>query len=525
MKSQGRPALARSVISVARNSLIIWIVLLDSQARAETPTRTISIDEYLDSVRAANGTMKIAATTIEAGELRSTTPDMAYTPQFFTQASHTVDSKPSVNPLAPDRIEATNISTGVQKLWESGLQSQVSFNITRFNLNEPTFANTIPVPLALPNPAVPGSTVTQIVNVPNPTKSLLPQSEYTEARTQIDLVQPLLKGGGGRDLGLVRDSTLTKITIQQLSERYKVKSLLAQAEYIYWQLALAQEAVRTQEGSIERFRKLRDWAKGRASSQLGDKADLLQADSGLKVKYYELEQAKKDCSSLQRIFNTLRGIGGDKVDGELVPLSSKALTFVYLDEASQTAIESVKRLDVEIAKQAEKLAQIDIEQSREKYRAQLDVFGTAAFNALDRTSEQALVGAVQNKHPTYIVGVKFSTPLDQDIINRDREGLIKTGEAAKLDKDVREFNARQDWDDLQTQLRDSQVRLKLAGDIEEAQKEKLAYERQRLSSGRTTTYQVLMFEQDYASAQLNSIKSKAEILGILARLKSFGDAS
>ena len=98
-------------------------------------------------------------------------------------------------------------------------------------------------------------------------------------------------------------------------------------------------------------------------------------------------------------------------------------------------------------------------------------------------------------------------------------------QAAKLDQELKEFNARQDWADLKAQLGEAETRLRLVTELEQAQKEKLSYEKQRLSIGRTTTYQILMFEQDYANAQLATIKSKADILGILARLKSFGDAT
>lgn len=491
--------------------------------------KTISMDEFLNSVREANQTLKIASTTIEAGDLRSTSSDIIFSPQFFSQASHSVDKKESTNPLAPETIEATHLSFGIQKLWESGLQSQISYNITKINLDQARLPPFISLPFTLPNPFVPGTSFNQTLSVANPLIGILPQSEYTEARTQIDLVQPLWKNASGHSYALSRDSSLAKIAMQQMGERYKVKSLVAQAEYVYWQLALAQEAVRTQEGSIERFRKIKAWAQKRANSQLGDRADLLQADSGLRVKQFELEQAKKDRNALQRVFNSLRGVAGDQLEGDLVPLGSKALN---LNEASARAQSEgadakgeVKRLDVEIAKQAARISEIDVEQSRETFKAQLDVFGSLAWNALDDTPEQAIKGSVQADHPTYVVGIKFSTPLDHDIINRDREGLIKMSQAAKLDQELKAFNARQDWSDLQAQLEEAHLRLNLSIELEKAQKEKLAYEKQRLSIGRTTTYQILMFEQDYANAQLATIKSKADILGILARLKSFGDAS
>ncbi len=485
---------------------------------AEDPAETLTLEAYLASVRDSNKTLRASVATISAGELRTTSPDIMFSPQFFSQATHTIDEKPVNNPLAPTRIEATQLSFGIQKLWESGLQSQVSFNMTKVNLDQPDLPETIRIPFSLPNPLVAGGTLTTAATVTNPLRSVLPQTDYTEARTQIDLVQPLWKNAQGRDAELLRESTLTKISMQTLGERFKSKSLMAQAEAVYWQLALAQEAVRTQEGSIARFQKIRDWAKQRANSQLGDKADFLQADSGLRVKQFELEQAKKDRNALQRVFNTLRNVPGDEGEVKLSPLSAQAL----MNFAQKQGAE-IKRLDVEAAKQAVKLADVEVEQSREKYKAQLDVFGSAAFNSLEKQPDDAIREAVQTKNPTYVVGLKFSTPLDHDIINRDREGLIRTSQAAKLDAEAKQFAAQQEWDDLLQQLKEAETRLRLSNEIEVAQKEKLNYEKQRLSVGRTTTYQTLLFEQDYANAQLATIKAKADILGIVAKLKSYGD--
>lgn len=495
------------------------LVALSSFAASRPAQKDIlTLDEYLESVKKANQTLQIAATTISAGELRSDSTDILFSPQFFSQVAHTSDAKEQVSPLGPDKVEATNLTFGIQKLWESGLQSQVSYSMTRVHLDQPNFPSSYAFNIPLQNPLAPAQTLNIPITIQNPVLGLLPRDDYTEAKTQIDLIQPLWKNSGGKDYRLTKESTQTKIQMQKLGESYKVKALLAQAEYVYWQLALAQEAVRNQEGTIERLRKIRAWTSRRAESQLGDRVDFLQADSGLKGKLYELETTKKDRNALQRAFNTLRGVSGGGLESDLSTLSDHAL------ERMAFTKDEVKRLDIEIAKKAERLSQIEVEQSREKFKGQLDVFGSVALNALDKTPEEAMAGSVGNSHPTYVVGVKFSTPLDHDLINRDRQGLIQTSAATTLDREQKEFNARQDWADLQAQLEEADMRLKLASELESAQKTKLAYERQRLETGRTTTYQILTFENDYAQSQLATIKAKADILGIQAKLKSFGDA-
>jgi outer membrane protein TolC len=508
-------------IYVRFHATILIFAAASSVHVPDASAATLSLQSYLDSVNKANRNLQISSTTIAAGELRKDSTDIAFSPQFFSQASHTSDRKEQVNPLAPERVEASNLSFGIQKLWENGLQTQVSYSMTRVELDQAPIAPTFRVTLPIPNPTVPGTVVPIPVVVPNPAIDLLPRDEYTEARSQIDLVQPLWKNANGKDYKLARESAQTKIQMQKLGENFKVKNLLAQAEFVYWQLALAQEAVRNQEGTIARLRKIREWTARRAQSQLGDRVDFLQADSGLRAKLFELEMTRKDRNALQRTFNTLRGVQGQAVEESLTPLSSQTLSRdkrTTMAEASQ-----VQRLDIEIAKKAERMSEIEIEQSREKFKGQLDVFGSVALNAVEPTPAEAVRDSLGTKHPTLVVGIKFSTPLDQELINRDRQGLVQASTATRLDRENKEFTARQDYLDLSAQLLEAEQRLKLANELENAQKEKVAYERARLESGRTTTYQILNFENDYAQSQLATIRSKAEILGILAKLKSFGD--
>ncbi|RYZ66583.1 MAG: TolC family protein, partial [Proteobacteria bacterium] len=410
---------------------------------SKAPAATITLENYLQSVKQANRSLQISATTVAAGELRNESTDIAFAPQFFSQATHTSDHKEQVSPLSPERVEATNLSFGIQKLWETGLQTQVTYSMTHVELDQAAIAPTFNVTIPFPNPAAPGTSLPVPVSVPNPALDLLPRDEYTEARTQIDLVQPLWKNSGGTDLKLTRESAQTKIQMQKLGENYKTKNLLAQAEYVYWQLALAQEAVLNQEGTIDRLRKIREWTSRRAESQLGDRVDLLQADSGLRAKLFELETTKKERNALQRAFNTLRGVEGQELRGWLTTLNSR--TLIRDKSKILAAVSSVKRLDIEIAKKAERISEIEIEQSREKFKGQLDVFGSVALNALDASTSDAMSDSFGTEHPTVVVGIKFSTPLDYDLINRDRQGLVQASTATRLDRENKEFTARQDY--------------------------------------------------------------------------------
>lgn len=480
-----------------RAGLAVLGWLLGSSASA----RTLSLDEFLQQVKANNRSLRSSGAQVESSRLREEGLDQVFAPQFFSQVAVQSDEKPQANALAGNKTEAQSLSLGVQKLWQFGLQSQLSYQLNAVAIER----DEVP-PLLAPG-------------VPNPLAALGGDQEFNEASIRLDLVQPLIRNSAGRELLMTRSVAASQLSMLQQSEEFKVRSLLAQAEFVYWQLALAEEAVRTQEGSLARFQKIKDWVGRRVQMSLTDRADLLQAEAGIRVRRFELEMAKRDRATLLRNFNSLRGTAGDRLDADLLPLTAQ------LAQASLPQTGPVKRLDIEVARQMEKVAALEVEQQRERFRPQLDVFATLALNSSQEDElGKAATGAFSGDKPTVIIGLKLVATLDQDLVRKERNGLIKASEASRLERESKEFNAQQEWEELLQQLGDAKTRLKLASELEAAQKQKLDYEKDRLERGRTTTYQILLFEQDYASSQLGTIKAKADVLGIQAKIKLFGDA-
>lgn len=467
--------------------------------------KTLTLDEFLSQVQKNNQALRSASAQVEASQSREQGLDQIFAPQLVSQLAVQSDEKPQANALAGRKTEAQSLSLGVQKLWEFGLQSQLTYQINAVSIER----DEVP-PLLAPG-------------VPNPLSALGGDQEYKEATARLDLVQPLLKNWAGRELLMTRSFAVSRLSALRQGEQFKIRALLAEAEFVYWQLALAQEAVRTQEGSLARFQKIRDWVARRVQMSLTDKSDLLQAEAGVKFRRFELEIARRDKALLQRNFNSLRGTEGSELEGELLPLSGRLGDAPPPRPTGTNG--SIKRLDVEAARELEKVAMLEVEQQRERFRPQLDLFTTLALNSKQEDQlGKAAAGAFSGERPTFIVGLKLSTVLDRDLINKERNGLIKASEASRLERESKEFYAKQEWENLLQQLFDAKTRLRLASELESTQKQKLDYEKDRLERGRTTTYQILLFEQDYASSQLGTIKAKADVLGILAKIKLFGEA-
>jgi hypothetical protein len=58
-------------------------------------------------------------------------------------------------------------------------------------------------------------------------------------------------------------------------------------------------------------------------------------------------------------------------------------------------------------------------------------------------------------------------------------------------------------------------------ELEDAQKLKFNAERKRMQEGRSTTYQIFLFEQDFLNAQLGRIQAMAQVLDVLTNMKAY----
>ena len=180
------------------------------------------------------------------------------------------------------------------------------------------------------------------------------------------------------------------------------------------------------------------------------------------------------------------------------------------------------RDDVKAAQQAQRATEANAQLSLEKNRPSVDLFSTLALNSKNPAANTAFGDSFKNQKPSVLFGVKISAPLDIGAVSRSNSGWAKEQVAADLTFQRKALEQESDWSDLNRRLAEAKRRLELALQIEDAQQRKLTHERERLNRGRTTTYQVLLFEQDFAQAQLTRVQAEAEIINVLVQMKTFG---
>ena len=293
---------------------------------------------------------------------------------------------------------------------------------------------------------------------------------------------------------------------------------LLDAEGSYWKLATMRQAVRLTRQNLERSHKIYDWSARRAKLQLADRSDELQALANLNARKLDLQRAIDDEKAASRNFNTLRGIQENDVKDELITLTPNAVLEM---KASPRAL---MRDDVRAAFHQSQAAHAAAQTAIEKETPLLDIFGTFGMNSRDAALTTALNKSLSLDKPTGTIGVRFQSSLDFKTLGNSRAGYKKDQAAAEFNYERKVFEQDRAWSDLNERLDEARQRLLLTRELEKIQKEKLERERSRLEAGRSTAFQVLAFETDFAVSELSTLQTQSEVLGILTQMKLFGES-
>jgi len=253
---------------------------------------------------------------------------------------------------------------------------------------------------------------------------------------------------------------------------------------------------------------------------LRDNADVLQAEALAKNRELDLLSARNEERAAARAFNTIRGVSNEEVKETLDEITSEMIAKL------QTPKRATVRDDVKAAQQNVRGTIAGATLASEKDLPTLDVFGSLSMNGQTNTIATQISDTLGNSftnRPGQTLGIRLSMPIS-GVRSKVLEGWQKEHIAAEKTLDQKFFEQEQSWKDLVENLGDQRKQLDLASTLEQVQKAKLENERSRYKSGRTTTYQVLLFEQDFLYAELARIRNQAGVLNTIAQMKLFGES-
>lgn len=469
----------------ARQGILLSIVLATVFARpvSAPAEETLSLEQYLSQVRKQHQGLVASVEIREAARERSGEGSLLLSPTLVGNFLLGSDAKETASTaMYGDKTLARSYTLGIAQQTSFGLSAKLGYSLAYTNLQN-----------------------AQVI-VPN---------QFHEAKPTLELSQSLWRNWGGSETRASADLLQASALATSYAEDFKASLALAEAETAYWRLALARESVAVARETLESARKIRDWSAKRVNLNLADRADLLQAEAALEYRALGLQSALDEERAAARAFNTSRNLDAADVPESLVQVNAETILTLRAPDRAPL------RADTAAAQEQSRAATASAQSAIERNKPQVEVFVSLALNGRDTESNPAVSESLTLAHPSNAIGLKLTAPLDFGTSSGVRDAYRREQLAAEKTLDRKLYEQEREWADLRSRLEEARKRLELARRLESVQKSKLQAERDRHGRGRSTTFQVLQFEQDFAESRLGRIRTEAEILGLVARMKTF----
>ena len=190
------------------------------------------------------------------------------------------------------------------------------------------------------------------------------------------------------------------------------------------------------------------------------------------------------------------------------------------EKEQQIAPDAMREDIVALQKQLEALrAQADL--GREATKPSLDLVGTVLLQGQNENLQPALANSASANNPTFYAGVKFSVPLDRTAVNEAADAAEARRIAAEELLKRRQYEAERERETVLLKLAQVQKQFALAQTLVESQQRKLLEENKRVRIGRSSTFQVLIFEQDALEAEKLLLRNRLALIESHLRLELF----
>ncbi len=450
------------------------------------PASALTLEDYLKEVREKNRGVVALISSSEAKKLRQDEGGLFFKPSFFLTGEYYDDRRPTNAPsFQGTQTLRHTLRTGLGQNLRTGTKLALSYNIYKTQIN--------------------GASAT-----------VIPNNQFFDLAPQIEITQSLWRNFLGSEFEATEKVQNAQAEAQRFSDLFNYKQLMINAENAYWRLYVAQTSLKVQAESLERAKKLRDWNARRFSSNLIDESDLVQAEANLQSREIEYQDTLTEIQSAAREFNAAR-----EVEGEVVNLEgTKGKDSSYILDASLPTKMKIRE-DVRVQLANQKIASANAELGIQRNRPNLELYGTYSLNGRDKQYSNAYDQAVTATRPFSIIGVRFTTPLDVMSLNDYKKAYAQEKVASELSYKRKVYEVDRDYEILHERFDNFKKRLKLAQKMVQVQERKLLSEKARYNQGRTTTFQVLQFEQDFANAQLLKIRFERELILVYNQLKLF----
>jgi outer membrane protein TolC len=451
---------------------------------ATAAIQPLSLSDYLEQVKTGSPEARATVQSVISYEALAREGDVDIAPEAYAHAEMSDDKKPTLVPLfMGGETRFTQWRLGVRDKTEYGLNADLYF-------------------------------VAQRTVVYGVSQNFLPVNNYQDSTAVLQLTQSFWRNGfGAKTKAEVQEKNANNLA-ESLDQKFKLKSLLLNAQNAYWSVVSSNQIVKLQQENVQRASKLRDFMTNRTRLKLFDDTDAMQAEASYQSRQLELQTSLDDRATQVRQFNTLRGTDRDEAQ-DLDGLPAQELS------KYEAPTGHISREDFEKVRVSAQASLAKAKVSASQADPQLDVKATFATNGHDGMTSTAFDQAFSNRYPTWDVGVDFSIPLDFSLIKEVKRGYRAAQESSAAMTEKAAFDEHRAWDDLLKQRGEAQGRYERALGVEKIQTDLVKREHQRLLNGRATTFEALNFEQNLALAQIQRVRYQLVLLQLNASIKTF----
>jgi outer membrane protein TolC len=449
----------------------------------------LTLDKYISQVKGDNLVIEKSSKNAESLELLKRKADLINSIKLYGFSEY-VKSEPNraLQFIRYQSVVNQNNRIGLSQDSEYGFNTNLfySLNSTRYNDFNPTFNTN---PLAGKN--------FQIIPV---------------AEINISLWQNFL--------GKITKAKIDNTIYDNLSQKYSAKSLslneLISAEKSFWMLVYAKKAFEIQSRALYGAEKILSHLTKKEQMNLAEKSDVLQAKATVQTKKLLVNQAENFLKICSRDFNKRRNINSDEVSENLVSFDINKLSSIKF-----TNQKANDRYDIKSQKASleASIAQATIEEENNKPK--FNLYASYSLNQVESERLLAIRNSIDRNAPITKIGVELSMPINVEMSSDIRQGSRLKASSEKIALREKLFQQEVDWNNLIQNLQDYQENLKLANLVEQSQKIKLENERKLLSQGRTSIYQILVFEQEFSNSELNTQQLAQKLHELLAEQKLY----
>lgn len=450
------------------------------------PLYAMSLNEYLDLVKNESPQIQLAHEQLRAAENQKAQPQLSFSPQLIGGLNYMDEKSLGTSGIQQpgDRNRILSQNLGIQKEWTSGTKTSLQHLIRRNDLE-----------------GIPGLT-----------------DAFWTNQIQIQIEQDVWRNFFGQERRNELKSNLLALDAAIARARFTIQSELATAQKIYWQLALAQRISKSLEQSLSRTRGIFDYNQKRFRANIIDKGDLLQSEAAV----LQLQQALEDSRAREQ--EALRHLYLYVSSSEAAQFSTEDLVFSLDQVAVPENWSPQSRLDL---RSLELLAEAEAAEARAKISRSypdLRVSGSYSGNSFDASFGEAEKEVFKDDFRRYELGLQLKVPLQFSKLADTRAAAKHEASSAEIQYRIGRRELEIGFSNLKGQITETLNKLDFAMRLEKTQREKLANEDKRYRQGRSSSFQLLTFEEDLAAAELEALTLFARLRSLLADLQLFQES-